>query len=187
MAESSRAAILLDVDGPLNPAARQGDPPPGYRPFVLQHQIIPAIPPVPHRVLLNPDHGSCLLALASDADAELVWATAWEYEANRLIGPVLGLPRLDVIELEEHGIRHSDGHHGKLSAVVRWAGSRPLCWFDDEFQPADEGWAERRSDSGAPTRLIPVDPVGGLQSAHIDTARAFLRQLTGAGDRGTPQ
>ncbi|MBB5912530.1 hypothetical protein BJY24_001397 [Nocardia transvalensis] len=186
MVESPRAAVLLDVDGPLNPAPPRGGPlPEGYRQFVVRHQIIPVVPPVEHRILLNPAHGDRLLELARAGDADLVWATAWEHEANRLLGPMLGLPELEVIVFEDTGIRHRDGHHGKLPVIDRWAGRRPICWFDDEFQPADQGWAERRSDSGAPTRLIPVDPRGGLQPAHLEAAHAFLRQSGNPGHNGT--
>lgn len=177
MVESPRAAILLDVDGPLNPYPRRGRPPPtGYLPFVVSHRIIPAVPPIEQRVLLHPERGRDLLRLAQETNAELVWATAWEHEADRLLGPLLGLPALEVIVFEDTGIRHRDGLHGKLPTIDRWAGRRPLCWFDDEFQPADGSWAERRSDSGAPTRLIPVDRHTGLQRQHLDAARAFLRQ-----------
>ncbi|RDI52976.1 HAD domain-containing protein [Nocardia mexicana] len=178
MIEPHRAAILLDVDGPLNPYPSRDRPRPiGFRPYVVRHRIIAAIPPVEHRVSLNLELGPRLLDLAAESDAELVWATAWQHEANRLLSPVLGLPALAVIGFEDTGFRHRDGHNGKLPAIARWAGRRPFCWFDDEFQPDDQGWARRRSDSGAPTRLIAVDRYDGLQPAHLDTARAFLRQL----------
>ena len=42
------------------------------------------------RVLLSPGHGELLTSLADSY--ELVWATAWEHNANRLICPVLALP-----------------------------------------------------------------------------------------------
>jgi hypothetical protein len=180
MTETSRAAILLDVDGPLNPYPRRTHPPPhGYRPYVLQHSIIPAIPPIDQRVLLDAAVGSRLLDLAAVTDAELVWATAWEYEANTVLGPVLGLPPLEVIIFEDTGIRHREGHHGKLPTIDRWAGRRPLCWFDDEFQPADQGWAERRTATVAPTLLVPVDRHTGLTPDHLEVARAFLEPLRG--------
>ncbi|MEV5652457.1 HAD domain-containing protein [Nocardia sp. NPDC052254] len=181
MTESARAAILLDVDGPLNPYPRAAEPPPpGYHPYLLQHSIIAAIPPVEQRVLLNTDLGRRLLELAEGGDAELVWATAWEYEANTVIAPVLGLPPLEVIIFEDTGIRHRDGHHGKLPTIERWAGRRPFCWFDDEFQPADQLWAQRRTSSGAPTMLIPVDRHTGLVTEHLDRAHTFLRRLAAA-------
>ncbi|NKY85861.1 HAD domain-containing protein [Nocardia veterana] len=180
MTEAARAAILLDIDGPLNPYPRPASPPPhGYRPYVLQHSIIAAIPPIEQQVLLNTGLGRRLLDLAETTDAELVWATAWEYAANTVIAPVLGLPPLEVIIFEDTGIRHRDGHHGKLPTIDRWARRRPLCWFDDEFQPADQSWADRRTDTGAPTLLVPVDRHTGLTDDHLDIARAFLDRLRG--------
>ena len=181
MTESARAAILLDVDGPLNPYPRpSGPPPPGYHPYLLQHSIIAAIPPVEQRVLLNTGLGRQLLDLAESTDAELVWATAWEYAANTVIAPVLGLPPLEVIIFEDTGIRHRNGHHGKLPTIERWARRRPFCWFDDEFQSADQHWAQRRTADGAPTMLIPVDRHTGLAAEHLDRARTFLQRLAAA-------
>lgn len=178
MTEAARAAILLDIDGPLNPRPRPAlPPPPGFRPYTLAHSIIAAIPPIEQRVLLDAGLGRRLLDLAESTDAELVWATAWEYAANTVIGPVLGLPPLEVIIFEDTGIRHRDGHHGKLPTIERWARQRPICWFDDEFQPADQHWAARRSSECAPTLLVPVDRHTGLTDEHLDRARTFLDRL----------
>lgn len=181
MTESARAAILLDIDGPLNPYPRPASPPPpGYRPYTVAHSIIAAIPPVEQHVLLNAELGRSLLRLAETTDAELVWATAWEYAANSVIGPVLGLPPLEVIIFEDTGIRHREGRHGKLPTIDRWARRRPICWFDDEFQPDDQTWAQSRTDAGAPTLLIPVDRHTGLTPTHLDRARRFLGRLSAA-------
>lgn len=129
------------------------------------------------KVWLNPEHGVWLRELAAESGAELVWATTWEAEADRLIGPILGLPSLEVISFGEFGVRHSAGRHGKLPAVIEWAGRRPLCWFDDDFQPGDEDWAIERTMEVAATRIIPVDPTTGLQVEHIEVARDFLERI----------
>ncbi|NNH69872.1 hypothetical protein HLB23_08350 [Nocardia uniformis] len=174
MTDTMRAAILLDVDGPLNPFQhRERARPPGYSPHLLWPKVPPGVPSSTVKVWLNPEHGVWLRKLAMDTEAELVWATSWEYEADRLIGPVLGLPPLEVIPFRS-GVQHRDGHIGKIPAVVEWAGQRPLCWFDDDFQPDDEDWALERTETVAPTHIIPVDPTTGLEPEHIEAARDFL-------------
>ncbi|MFI6868552.1 HAD domain-containing protein [Nocardia sp. NPDC050406] len=183
MVETVRPAILLDVDGPLNPF-RQGEKPraPEYTMHLLRPKVFPGIAAKTLRVWLNPEHGEWLRELAEATGAELVWATTWEGEANRLIGPVLGLPSLRSVSFGGMRIRHSGGRHGKLAGVVAWAGRRPLCWFDDDFQVGDEDWAVERAAEGAPTRLIPVDPTVGLTREHIEIARDFLDGLREPGN-----
>ncbi|MFB8349009.1 hypothetical protein [Streptomyces niveus] len=108
----NRPLLFLDVDGPLNPyAAKPERRPDGYttlrvpwnrgtsdEPRGLSSRLRPL------RVRLNPDHGRALLRLGY----ELCWATTWMDEANRWIGPVLGLPEL------------------------------PFAWVDDEQSVLDE-------------------------------------------------
>ncbi|KAA2247685.1 hypothetical protein F0L68_40030 [Solihabitans fulvus] len=173
----ARPAILVDVDGPLNPfAAKPERRPRGY----ATHRLHPRDSPWEHtsrplRVWLHPQHGRWLLDLAEDTGAELVWATTWEHEANRLLAPILGLPSLPVIDFDGQGQRHHGGHHGKLPAVAEWAGDRPIAWLDDEFQPLDSSWARQRTARGAPTLLVQVDPRAGVQPHHLDRIRRFLR------------
>lgn len=178
MVERMRAAILLDVDGPLNPFQHRARArAPGYQPHLLRPKVAAGVPSSAVKVWLNTEHGVWLRKLTEDTDAELVWATAWEYEADRLIGPILGLPPLEVITFGAQGVHHTTSHNGKLPAVVEWAGQRPLCWFDDDFQADDEDWAVERTAAGAPTRIIPVDPTTGLEIEHIELARDFVHRV----------
>ncbi|MGV9414463.1 HAD domain-containing protein [Nocardia sp. NPDC003693] len=168
-------AILLDVDGPLNPFADCDRPRSAtYRPHLLRPTIFPGRPAENRTVWLDPGHGAQLLELAAETGADLVWATLWEDEANRLLGPVLGLPELEVIRFAGSAFQHSGGHHAKIRGIDSWAGRRPLVWFDDQFQPLDEDWAIGRSADIAPTRIIPIDPTVGLSAADVDVAREFL-------------
>jgi hypothetical protein len=141
-----RPILLVDVDGVLNPWLAE-DCPPGFG----EYSFFPG-----ERVLLSPGHGTLLLSLAQAY--ELVWATAWEHRANRLICPVLSLPELPVIEFPLSG---RDLFFRKLPAVIEAVGNRPCAWIDDEHRPDHYTWAEER---GAPTLIVDIDPAEGLTS-----------------------
>lgn len=101
---AEQALLLLDVDGVLNPfAVTPTARPLGYRTYrytpdgrwysgrnVRRHQGV--------RVWLHPAHGARLRELAAAAGLDLAWATTWLHDANRFIGPAIGLPELPVIE-----------------------------------------------------------------------------------------
>lgn len=157
-----RPVLLVDVDGVLNPWLADGRPD-GYN----EYEFFPD-----ERVLLSPGHGELLTSLA--ADYELVWATAWEHRANRLIGPVLALPELPVIEFP------LDGRHQlfrKLPAVIEAVGERPCAWIDDEHQPDHYTWARQR---GVPTLLIDIDPAEGLTREVVGVLADWAASLRGA-------
>ena len=140
----ARPLLLVDVDGVLNPWLAPQCPD-GFR----EYSFFPG-----ERVLLSEGHGALLRDLASSF--ELVWATAWEHKANRLICPVIALPELPVIEFPLTG---TDYRFRKLPAVIDSVGDRPCAWIDDEHQPDHYHWARQR---GVPTLLIDIDPAEGL-------------------------
>lgn len=169
-----RALGLLDVDGPLNPT--DGKPtrrPHGYtthrlRPVGFEHAKNPL------RVWLAPEHGPMLRRWAERLDVELVWATTWEHDANRMIGPVIGLPELPVIEFGQHP---GTIEGWKYPAVAAYAAGRPLLWFDDDFrarrlQEAQAAFLEARK--GVPTLLHHVDPRIGLNVLDLNVAERWL-------------
>ena len=163
----SRPAILVDVDGPLNPyLAKRTRRPAGY----TTHRIRPAGFSRPLRVWLDPSHGPWLLSLAAATGADLVWATTWEHEANQFIAPLLGLPELEWIDFGGRGSDHHSGHHGKVPAITEWAGTRPIAWLDDEFQPRDPEWAVSRPG----TLLVPVSARHGIGIDHLEQVHRFL-------------
>ena len=155
-----RPILLVDVDGVLNPWA-SAICPEGY----LEFEFFPG-----ERVLLSPGHGELLTALA--AHYELVWATAWEHNANRLIAPVLSLPELRVIEFPLSG---SDLFFRKLPAVIDAVGDRPCAWIDDQHQPDHYDWARER---GVPTLILHVDPAEGLTSRVVEQLTHWVAGLT---------
>ncbi len=139
-----RPILLVDVDGVLNPWLADTCPP-GFGVY----DFFPG-----ERVLLSPGHGELLLSLAPAY--ELVWATAWEHRANRLICPVLSLPELPVIEFPLDG---RDLYFRKLPAVIEAVGDRPCAWIDDEHRPDHYTWAASRD---VPTLMVDIDPAEGL-------------------------
>jgi hypothetical protein len=139
-----RPLLLVDVDGVLNPWLATGCPE-GFR----EHSFFPG-----DRVLLSEGHGMLLRSLADSF--ELVWATAWEHKANRLICPIIDLPVLPVIEFPLGG---RDRFFRKLPAVIDAVGDRPLAWIDDEHRPDHFVWAHQR---GVPTLIVDIDPSEGF-------------------------
>lgn len=150
---------LIDVDGVLNP---YGAPvcPPGY----TEHELFEG-----EFVRVNPDHGRLLRRLIPHF--ELIWATSWEHEANRLLVPLLGLPELPVIEFPPYG-----SYTDKFPTVARAVGNRASAWIDDLHSDEAHDWAARRQAS---TRLVPVDPAVGLKEDHIDQLIRFAQELIG--------
>lgn len=141
---------MIDVDGVLNPYAAPACPP-GY----TEHPFFPGEEPV--RVC--PVHGAWLRELA--IRFELVWATAWGAEANQLLAPLLQIPALPVVEMPPIPFAPRD----KLTAIIEYAGARPLAWIDDSHAPEAWEWAASRH---APTLLIAIDPAKGLTRSAID-------------------
>jgi len=82
---SSLPLLLLDVDGVLNPFVAPACPP-GY----TEHEFFPGEEPV----RLCSAHGPWLQELATRF--QIVWATAWGADANRLLAPLLQIPDLPV-------------------------------------------------------------------------------------------
>lgn len=124
------------------------------------------------RVLLSTRHGAWLTGLAAAFD--LVWATSWEEDADRLIAERVGLPRgLPVIRFDAS----RTGWMDKLPDVIRFVGDRPSAWLDDDPGPGAHSWAAARS---VPTLLVQPDHRIGLTEAHIDTLRTFAVEVRGS-------
>jgi len=149
----SKPLLLLDVDGVLIPYAAP-ERPAGFEQHTLQDE----------QVWLAPHHGAWLRPLCDRF--QLVWATGWEHDANRLIAPILGLPELPVIEFE----RDASGRFSKLPTLARFAADRPLAWIDDELSDAARAWAAGRA---ARTLLLDADPAIGLTEQLVAAIIAF--------------
>lgn len=172
MADGQPPILFLDVDGPLNPfAAKPTRRPAGY----LTYRMRPANwtettfygRPRSLRVWLNPEHGPALAALP----VQLVWATTWEHEANRLIGPQIGLSTLPVVEWPEEvragNEAGADGLFWKTRHLVDYAAGRPFAWVDDQITSIDWRWCAEKYP--ASSLLQPIDPRCGLRQKDFAT------------------
>ncbi|MDH6108762.1 hypothetical protein P3T36_002317 [Kitasatospora sp. MAP12-15] len=175
-----RPLLFLDVDGPLNPyAAKPERRPEGYTTLRIPRDTSAAAElgtahgrRTPLRVWLNPDHGRALLAL----DYELCWATTWMSEANRWIGPVLGLPELPFVDFGDALHRERpDGVHWKSEPLVAYADGRPFAWVDDEQSDADH--AHVADGHHAPALLHHVNPRIGLREGDFTVLAAFAASI----------
>jgi hypothetical protein len=119
---------------------------------------------------LDPDDGPRLLSLGWP----LVWATTWMDDANDVISPRLGLPRLPVVDWPDDPAptRPGPALHWKTIALARWAAGRPFVWLDDEITDADRRWVAAHHP--APALLHHVDPRTGLADADLLTVRRWI-------------
>jgi hypothetical protein len=158
--------LFLDVDGPLLPFGGPAPVPAGSgRPSGA-----PRGNPLLSRLDLG--LGPRLLALGCD----LVWATTWQDEANEVLAPRLGLPRLPVVRWPEHADAGLPaGLHWKTPALVAWAADRPFVWVDDEIGPMDRLWVDAQHQ--VPALLHRVDPRRGLTVADLTALAVFTAAL----------
>jgi hypothetical protein len=168
---SRRPLLFLDVDGPLIPfgAAPEQYPAHATRLEPLDAGANPLL------ARLDPAHGPRLAALP----CEVVWATTWMADANECIAPLLGLPRLTVVDWPEPSdIDDQDewnGLHWKTRTLVEWAAGRPFVWVDDEITDTDRTWVAAHHPAKA--LLHRVDPRQGLTVHDYAVLDSWLRQL----------
>jgi hypothetical protein len=161
---TQRPVLFLDVDGPLLPF--------GHAPQREPRHITPDS----HLARLNPEVGRRLTALP----CQLVWATAWEDEANAEIAPRLGLPRLPVVHWpdspdEREAEDRWFGLSWKTRPVVNWAAGCPFAWVDDEITDADRDWVS--AHYSGPALLHHVDSFQGLVDDDFTALDQWLRVL----------
>jgi len=162
----NRPLIIVDIDGVLNPWPYQ-------RPAGLLAGRVRWTDRRQVRVNYNPAHGRMLTGLAERHDAELVWGTMWQADANRF-GRLVGL-QLPVIPISRTGLRSYDMGEYKARSIVPWTGGRPFVWFDDEADAAEA--ATRLAEPGQLFRVVTVDDGTGLTEADVAEADRFLSGL----------
>jgi hypothetical protein len=167
--------LAMDVDGPLNVSGQKLRS--GFRSIAWRDDVSYRAGStwIPHsRLHLSRKHGDMLSAFSREHDVELVWASLWEHNANRVIGPALGLPRLPWVDF--HG--HAAGRQfWKFPAMADFAAGRPLVWLDDSFtrkarQRRASGFDRARR--GLPTLLMEIDPYIGMTRSNLDDVAGWL-------------
>ncbi|WP_326753842.1 HAD domain-containing protein [Streptomyces hirsutus] len=163
---TERPLLFLDIDGPLIPfGASSGRPQ-----AAAADASTSGDQGNPLLTRLDSGLGSRLTALG----CHLVWATTWMEEANKVVSPRVGLPRLPVVEwpasYADEGPR---GLHWKTRHLVEWANGRPFIWVDDEISAMDRLWVDA-SHSGL-SLLHRVDPVKGLTDTDFTALADWLR------------
>jgi len=152
-----KKAILLDVDGPLNPFNAKIVPE-GYQ----QHRMYPTGFEYGNglRVLLRHSDGPSMASYG----AEIIWATMWEGDANEWIGPHLGLPKLPFIDWDETSKWDSRGLHFKTRRIASWMNEHrkgmDFLWIDDECGHHDREWLNDHIEGTA--SILRVSPKTGL-------------------------
>ncbi len=167
MAAQPMPFLLFDVDGVLNPVLDGGGSP-GF----VCHSV-EASDGREHVVWLNPQHGLWLTMLADRF--ELVWATGWEHDAPRILGPLLGLPQFQVIEFTQRPVLGVPLR--KLPDVQGLVGEKPVAWVDDDLDETVHHWAQHRR---TPTLLVEPDRHVGLTSGHVGELLAFADRTSPA-------
>jgi len=170
----TKFAILLDVDGPLNPyAAKATRRPEGFE----THRAFPASghPSKGYRLWLKPSHGAELTALGG----ELIWATTWEFEANEWIGPHIGLPELPVIDWIDKDYWNKEGLYWKTKRVVSWMNENrpgiPFIWLDDEVGRKDRDFIEKNAAPGS--GILIISPQIGITGKDYEVITEWKQDL----------
>lgn len=118
-----------------------------------------------------------------------MWATTWMEEANDVVSPRIGLPRLPLVKWPATCADESPrGLHWNTRHLVEWAngtrtghprlrpkqaGCRPFIWVDDEISAMERLWVD--ASHPGPALLHRVDPAKGLTDGDFTALADWLR------------
>lgn len=174
-----RTTIFLDVDGVLNPwlATR----PQKWWADYVKHDV--NIRNTNYRVWRSQELGAALASL----DADIVWATTWNEDANPEWAAKFGWEDKPVAHVHPtfHRIGMEHNNSGKLECVWQWFQDHeetPFIWIDDMHGNYDRAWAAGEEEASvlrldAPKFMalcITPDPHVGLTKDHIEQMEVFI-------------
>lgn len=164
-----KPALLLDVDGPLNAYTAWNRPSHGrtaHDATTSRGEVFP--------VLMRASDGPRLL----ETGCELIWATTWEDDANKAIGPLIGLPELPVINWKDKDPWNTERLYWKTKQICEWMNENrpgiPFKWIDDEVTRRDRAYIEENCVSGS--GIILVSPKFGLEDGHFEVIQEWKEQ-----------
>ncbi|MFJ9859774.1 HAD domain-containing protein [Streptomyces albogriseolus] len=165
---SERPLLFLDVDGPLIPFRSSA----GHSEVAATSSTI-VEEGNPLLARLDPGIGERLIALG----CQVVWATTWMEEANEVVAPRIGLPKLPVLVWPDADVGGTPrGLHWKTRPMVEWAACRPFIWIDDEISAMDRLWVD--AGHPGPSLLHQVDPAKGLEDSDFHALAGWLDAVT---------
>ena len=155
----SRPVVFLDVDGVLSPVVPHSDAWTDWE----------RVENIPFHLVLSRKMAGRIAQL----DAEVVWLTTWEHDANAVVAEFLGWQPHDVLE------RSGDEERWwKLDAITERIEKepRPFVWVDDELEHRKrdvEPWLR-----SVEVPVLPLSPRAevGLTEAELDQIEAFVRR-----------
>ena len=120
---------------------------------------------------------------------DMVHATMWQDRAVSDLAPVVGWGAdwdyIDFHSFQETGLWNRMTGAGvgsyKWPGITDVAGDTPFVWVDDDMEPWQHEWAERRTAAGIPTLFIQPDPAVGMTREHTDQVLAFAAQFATSG------
>jgi len=155
-----RPLLLVDIDGVLNVYGVDACPE-GF----VEYDIF-AEDDEPTR--LSMEHARWLRELSTSFD--LVWASAWGFEAHERLGPILQLDRFPFVPMPAIPFPPRE----KVPAIAEYVCERAVAWVDDVSMPEAISWAESRA---APTLLVFTDHTRGLERSHVDELLRWADEL----------
>lgn len=155
-----RPVLLVDIDGVLN-IYGVDECPEGFSEVEL-------FPGDDEPARLCQIHGEWICELSKHFD--VAWASAWGFDAHRLLGPILGLDPFPFVPMPDIPFPPA----AKVPAIESFVGERPAAWLDDVMTPEARAWARGRTPA---TILVEVNHRTGLERGHVDTLLAWVAQL----------
>ncbi len=119
--ELARPLLLVDIDGVLAPWGFERGPD-GFCEYEL-------FPEDDEPIRLASVHGEWPRELHAFFD--LVWASAWGFQAHALLGPILGMEEFPYVPMPEIPFPPAD----KVPAIAAYVGKRAAAWLDDAMVP----------------------------------------------------